>query len=113
MRFRPYSILMMLGFAGAYSPSKWVRGTRKEFMGHVKLIAGAAFVPFSAVASQPMNGIYSDPNHPNGFRRLRSDDGKTVTVEGSDDGPIVKWTLPGKVQGDSVLIDFSKGSILQ
>lgn len=50
---------------------------------------------------------YSDPNHPKGYRSITVK-GSEVLIEGNDDAPTGKaWSLVGKADGDSILIDFS------
>ena len=55
-------------------------------------------------------GVYTDANHPDGFRKLTINDDNSVTIEGNDAGTgSVEWTLTGKLGAEkgSILIDFS------
>lgn len=52
------------------------------------------------------SGMYSDPNHPKGFRLVKIN-GKDVTVVGSDIGETPEWELKGKREGASLFIDFT------
>ena len=83
---------------------------------------GAAFsFIFAALASAPsivsahdFTGNYDDPNHPNCLRKIAMFSGDTANIFGTDgnpgcppDGSGEKWHLVGKVDGDSILVDFS------
>ena len=83
---------------------------------------GAAFSSiFAALASAPsivsahdFTGNYDDPNHPNCLRKIAMFSGDTANVFGTDgnpgcppDGSGEKWHLVGKVDGDSILVNFS------
>ena len=71
-------------------------------------------LPIPAVAID-FTGSYDDPNHPNCLRLISipSDDGLAY-VNGTDgnpgcppDGSGLHWTLTGKIQGDTILVDVS------
>ena len=57
--------------------------------------------------------VTADPNHPNCLR-IVSVDGTRASLKGTDgnpgcpaDGSGNSWTLTGKVDGDSIFVDFS------
>jgi hypothetical protein len=57
--------------------------------------------------------VIADPNHPNCLR-IVSVDGTKASLKGTDgnpgcpaDGSGNSWTLTGKVDGDSIFVDFS------
>eukprot|EP00567_Pseudictyota_dubia_P013707 CAMPEP_0197457552 /NCGR_PEP_ID=MMETSP1175-20131217/46408_1 /TAXON_ID=1003142 /ORGANISM="Triceratium dubium, Strain CCMP147" /LENGTH=344 /DNA_ID=CAMNT_0042991953 /DNA_START=107 /DNA_END=1141 /DNA_ORIENTATION=+ len=59
------------------------------------------------------SGSYADPNHPNCLREIKVE-GTTADVSGTDgdpgcppDGSGDGWDLVGKVDGDTILVDFS------
>jgi hypothetical protein len=56
-----------------------------------------------------MDGNYTDPNHPNGYRMLKiSADGASAIIVGNDDAKTgVAFTLHARVRGTSIEIDFS------
>lgn len=65
---------------------------------------------FAAEASEElsaaMEGVYLDPNHPQGFRLLRVSSGVAV-LTGSDTGLSPEWTLRGSVRGSILSLDFT------
>lgn len=69
--------------------------------------------PLVSHASQ-FDGSYSDPKHPNCLRAIEVVGGKNAKISGTDgtpgcpaDGSGKGWNLVGKVQGDSILVDFT------
>jgi hypothetical protein len=74
----------------------------------------AAPMTANAVGSVDFTGSYADPNHPNCLREVRVVGGNQADVSGTDgtpgcpaDGSGNKWDLMGKVEGDSILVDFT------
>ena len=68
------------------------------------------FIPFNPAA---IAGYYSDPNHPN-CQRIIEVAGTIASLTGTDgnpgcpsDGSGEVWTLKGKVNGNTLLVDFS------
>ena len=68
--------------------------------------------PSSALATNigtlpPINGIYSDPNHLDGYRIVRVLDKSNalVTLQDEPNGPI--FSVSGKIVGTTVTLDFS------
>eukprot|EP00542_Grammatophora_oceanica_P012154 CAMPEP_0194032712 /NCGR_PEP_ID=MMETSP0009_2-20130614/5596_1 /TAXON_ID=210454 /ORGANISM="Grammatophora oceanica, Strain CCMP 410" /LENGTH=136 /DNA_ID=CAMNT_0038673237 /DNA_START=45 /DNA_END=455 /DNA_ORIENTATION=- len=66
-----------------------------------------------ATVAPDFSGSYSDPNHPN-CQRIISVDGTKANLKGTDgnpgcpaDGSGAKWYLTGKVDGSSILVDFT------
>ncbi len=59
--------------------------------------------------SEGMDGNYTDPNHPNGYRMLKlSADGASAIIVGNDDAKSgVTFTLHARVRGTSIEIDFT------
>ena len=66
-------------------------------------------------AAVDFTGSYDDPNHPNCLREIQVVQGSDVAhVAGTDgspgcppDGSGKPWNLVGKVEGDTILVDFS------
>ena len=76
----------------------------------------AAIAAGPAVADTGINfgGSYADPNHPNCLREVRMITPSQAAVTGTDgtpgcppDGSGRPWSLTGKVEQDTILIDFS------
>jgi len=97
-------------------------GTSAWIMPKNMLERVAAVATISAVISgAPMagnavdfSGSYGDPNHPNCLREVQVVSPSLADVTGTDgtpgcppDGSGRKWSLTGKIEGDSILIDFS------
>ena len=68
----------------------------------------------AGVHAVDFSGSYADPNHPNCVREVQVVDPKLADVTGTDgtpgcppDGSGRKWSLVGKIDGDSILIDFT------
>lgn len=73
----------------------------------------AALVLNTAVAHD-FTGSYADPNHTNCLREVQMVSGNMATLSGTDgdpgcpaDGSGEKWSLIGKVDEDSIFVDFS------
>ena len=97
--------------AAAWIPQDWRRA------------AAAAFTAATVVTTSPLvghaidfSGQYSDPNHPHCLREIVVVDRTTVQVKGTDGNPGCSpvdgsggtpWELTGKINGDSILVDFS------
>lgn len=108
---------ILLGAAIAGSASAWVVQVPKE----VRQAAAAAFTAATVLTTAPIvgnaidfSGKYSDPKHPNCRREIVYVDRTTVKVKGTDgnpgcppDGSGKPWELLGKINGDSILVDFS------
>lgn len=67
-----------------------------------------------ANAAVDFSGSYADPNHPNCLREVQVVSPSNADVTGTDgtpgcppDGSGRKWALTGKIDGDTILIDFS------
>jgi len=110
----------------AWSP---VPRTRQEFVQSVtSSIAAAAvtsFVPLPAQAASNdnnnnnnnaalFNHQYSDPKHPNCKRIIAAKSDGTASLSGTDgnpacpeDGSGTVWRLPGEVEGNTILVDFT------
>ena len=65
------------------------------------------------VSNVDFSGGYSDPNHPNCLRNVEVA-GPAATVSGTDgtpgcpaDGSGKTWALTGKVEGNTILVDFT------
>lgn len=52
------------------------------------------------------SGLYSDPYHPDGYRKITADGGK-ASVVGKDDATAAVWTLSANVSGSTITVDFS------
>ena len=70
--------------------------------------------PLVAAHAIDFSGQYSDPKHPNCRREIVVVDRNTVKITGTDgtpgcppDGSGRPWVLTGKINGDSLLVDFS------
>lgn len=75
------------------------------------IIGGSALVSNAAV---DLSGSYSDPFHPNCQRVISVNGLSTATLKGTDGNPGCKpggagkeWALDGKVDGNTILVDFS------
>jgi hypothetical protein len=89
--------------------------SRREIFNRVNNAAVATVVlsgPSSALATNigtlpPINGIYSDPNHLDGYRIVRELDKSNalVTLQDEPNGPI--FSVNGKIVGTTVTLDFS------
>ena len=89
--------------------------SRREIFNRVNNAAVATVVlsgPSSALATNigtlpPINGIYSDPNHLDGYRIVRELDKSNalVTLQDEPNGPI--FSVSGKIVGTTVTLDFS------
>jgi len=90
--------------------------SRREIFNMVTNAAVATTVvlsgPSSALATNigtlpPINGIYSDPNHLDGYRIVRVLDKSNalVTLQDEPNGPI--FSVSGKIVGTTVTLDFS------
>jgi len=97
--------------------SAWV--LPRELRGAAVSAAAVASILTSSLP-QPAHAIdfsgrYSDPKHPNCKREIVVvEAGRTVKVKGTDgnpgcppDGSGKAWELVGKINGDSILVDFS------
>jgi hypothetical protein len=67
-----------------------------------------------AVQAIDFTGSYADPFHPNCLREVRVVSPALADVTGTDgtpacpaDGSGRKWSLTGKIDGDTILIDFT------
>lgn len=108
-------IIIALGLA-AGSASAWV--LPKELRHAAASAATAATI---LATTQPLvahaidfSGQYSDPKHPNCKREIVLVDRTTVKITGTDgtpgcpaDGSGRPWELLGKINGDSILVDFT------
>ena len=52
------------------------------------------------------SGVYSDPHHPDGYRKITAERGK-ASVVGKDDATAAVWTLSANVSGSTITVDFS------
>lgn len=80
--------------------------------------AGAAAIVGALAISQPafavdFAGSFADPKHPN-CQRVISADGPKAFIKGTDgtpgcpaDGSGREWKLTGKIDGESIFVDFS------
>jgi hypothetical protein len=107
------AILACFLAALAYTGYAWI--FPKEAM-HVAI----ASVTTAAISTAPLvadatdfAGSYADPNHPN-CQRVVSVSGADATLTGTDgnpgcppDGSGKAWKLMGKVDGNSIFVDFS------
>jgi hypothetical protein len=82
----------------------------------VTISAAIATAPMAANADLGVDftGSYADPKHPNCLREVRIVSGNKADVSGTDgtpgcptDGSGKKWDLVGKIEGDSILVDFT------
>jgi hypothetical protein len=79
--------------------------------------AASAIIASSPLASNAVvdfSGSYSDPNHPNCQRVVTVNGISTLTIKGTDGNPGCpvggagkEWALDGKLDGNSILVDFS------
>ena len=53
------------------------------------------------------SGEYSDPNHPGCRRTVEAADDGSATISGTDTPGGDVWTVNGKVNGDTIVVDFS------
>jgi hypothetical protein len=90
--------------------------SRREILDGILTAAVATSVvltiPSSAIAKNPsplppINGIYSDPNHLEGYRIVRALDASNalVTLQDKPNGPVI--SVNGKIAGTTVTLDFS------
>jgi hypothetical protein len=106
------SLALILIFACA--ANAWVISKdilRKAASGAV-VSAALLTAPLISHAAQ-FDGSYSDPFHPNCLRVIKTE-GAEAKISGTDgtpgcppDGAGKKWNLVGKIQGDSILVDFT------
>mmetsp|Transcript_40691 Transcript_40691/g.85483 ORF Transcript_40691/g.85483 Transcript_40691/m.85483 type:complete len:235 (+) Transcript_40691:191-895(+) len=118
------SIVILASACSAFSTNQGPANnaaTRRDFFSGVASAAVAAGVvvaqPPAAMAKSPaplppINGIYSDPKHPNGYRVVRAADknNAVVTLQDEPKGPII--TCTGKIKtskktGTTVTFDLS------
>lgn len=81
------------------------------------LMSVIATSPMAANAATDFTGSYADPFHPYCLREITQVTGATAgaaTVSGTDgtpgcppDGSGRVWSLVGKIEGDSILVDFT------
>jgi hypothetical protein len=100
--------LMQIGSAWVLPKDAFQKAAAAATIGAI--IASA---PLAANAESVITGLYSDPKHPNCLREINVAGPKAV-VSGTDgnpgcpaDGAGKKWELLGKVQADTILVDFS------
>ena len=79
------TILLLLVATAAHGYSLSSSFSRRGFAGVVVSTGSAAFVSpaFAAADSRSVEGRYSDPNHPKGYRQVRVD-ANTLIIDGSD-----------------------------
>lgn len=73
--------------------------------------SGALLRPLVASASV-FEGVYSDPNHPSGYRKVIVDgDGARVVGQDEENGPL--WTLRAQIVDDdsSLVLELSNGNV--
>eukprot|EP00613_Pedinella_sp_CCMP2098_P009948 CAMPEP_0171654072 /NCGR_PEP_ID=MMETSP0990-20121206/39970_1 /TAXON_ID=483369 /ORGANISM="non described non described, Strain CCMP2098" /LENGTH=168 /DNA_ID=CAMNT_0012233689 /DNA_START=105 /DNA_END=611 /DNA_ORIENTATION=- len=70
-------------------------------------VAAAAPLPANAFNSYGVQGTYTDPIHPEGYRQVKIFSATKAVVDGSDSGKTKEWSLPATVSGDTVSIDFT------
>jgi hypothetical protein len=100
-------------------PSSAAISRREIFDGVASAAVAAALVarPSSSIANDlllpPINGIYSDPNHRNGYRVVRVVDksNAVITLQDEMGGPVI--TVPGKIkttkrEGTTIALDLSR-----
>jgi hypothetical protein len=95
------------------SAHAWVFPTQaiQKVASMASISAALTMAPFAANAVD-FTGAFADPFHPN-CQRVISVDGSTASLKGTDgnpgcpiDGSGKNWTLTGKVDGDTILVDF-------
>ncbi len=81
--------------------------SRRNFIA-VGAAAAALPLPVFASPDKKVEGKYSDPNHPKGYRLVTVTDSGDLKIEGNDSSTTgVQWTLVGKMNGEDLVIDFS------
>jgi hypothetical protein len=101
-----------------YSTNAWVFPSKEVIAKTASAVGVAAAIgasPLIANAAQAdFSGSFSDPKHPN-CQRVITVNGNNANVVGTDghpgcpaDGSGKKWKLSGKINGDSIVFDFSK-----
>lgn len=61
---------------------------------------------FAFASQSAIEGRYSDPNHPKGYRNVKIN-GDRAEIEGSDSGSTREWVLQATLKKDSLFIDFT------
>ena len=110
-------VSLLIAHSSSYSPKSFPVKLldRSEFISKASFISSSltfgASKSFGAEQSpKEVEGYYSDPNHPNGYRLLILADNNKAIVEGSDNGPIStgkEWVLQAVTKGSSLFIDFT------
>jgi len=97
-----------------YYTDAWVfpRGALQKAASIATVSAVIAASPMNALAAD-FSGSYSDPKHPN-CQRVVEVKGSEAFLKGTDgnpgcppDGSGKAWKLTGKVDGDTILVDFT------
>jgi hypothetical protein len=98
-----------------YSTNAWVFPSKEviaKTASSVGVAAATRASPLFANAAD-FSGSFADPEHPN-CQRVITVNGKNAKVAGTDgnpgcpaDGSGKKWQLSGKIDGDSIVFDFS------
>ncbi|GMI14699.1 hypothetical protein TrVE_jg1575 [Triparma verrucosa] len=99
--------LLLLGLHGSSGYS--ISLSRSDFLKRGLASVSLVLVPELAGAEPgKLEGVYSDPNHPKGYRSITTSASK-LTIEGSDTSKTSKtWELTGSLgEGDAIVIDFS------
>ena len=85
-----------------------------NFVQHAAIVASLVAAQVVADAAVNFAGSYDDPNHPNCLREIVMLDAINAVVSGTDGAPACppdgsgrEWKLPGKVDGDTILVDFT------
>ena len=70
-----------------------------------RAMLATTMLPGAAWAESWAGGVYADPNHPRGERRITVD-GSTATVTGFDDPGDKPWQLQAHVDDDVIILEL-------
>ena len=108
MRRRPIALLLLLGGASGLDArtAKPLISRRHAFATAASCVAA----PLAAGAASPFDGEYSNPNHPDGFRRITTV-GSAATIVGQDDPGAATWRIAGRVDEGTIALKVEQGSV--
>ena len=116
---RPLALLLLLGGASGLDARtakpliSLDARTAKPLISRRHAFAAAAScvaAPLAAGAASPFDGEYSDPNHPDGFRRITTV-GSAATIVGQDDPGSATWRIAGRVDEGTIALKVEQGSV--
>jgi len=109
-RIQLLQALFVLPLACGWTPPQFLR----QVVPAVGIATVLTTAPLISEASRDFTGSYADPNHPNCQRVIQVSSADGVVVSGTDgtpgcpaDGSGRAWKLSGKVEDNTILVDFS------